>query len=369
MAPQQTGMIGMETRTAECRPFGQLKRGDSVDCITLRNGALSATILTLGATLQGLVVPDRAGEPADIVLGHDDPQAYLDHACYLGSVVGRYANRIAGGRFSLDGVMRQVDVNNGPNSLHGGTGGFHQRIWQVAGLTADPVPQVTLCLDSPDGDQGFPGQLRASATYRLHEDRLELLLEAVSNAPTIVNLTGHAYFNLAGQAAGRDISGHHLEIAADSFLPVDATAIPSGPPQPVAGGWFDFTRPRRVGAGLEGGGDPQLALGHGYDHDFVLRAGRQPEPTFAARLSEPESGRVVEVWTTEPGLQFYTGNFLPDGLPGKGGATYGRRGGLCLEPQTHPDTPNRPEFPPCRLAPGQIYRHRILYRFSSDAGA
>jgi aldose 1-epimerase len=359
----------METKLAVVEAFGALNGGEAVECITLRNGALTARLLTLGATLQGLTVPDRVGEPADIVLGWGHPQAYLDHPVYLGSVVGRYANRIAGGRFVLDGVAHQVDVNNGPNSLHGGAGGFHQRIWAVEALGIDPVPHVRFCLESPHGDQGFPGQLRASATYRLHADGLELLLEAACDAPTIVNLTGHAYFNLAGHAAGRDIADHHLHIAADAFLPVDATAIPTGPAQPVAGGWFDFTQPRRVGEGLEGVDDLQLALGHGYDHDFVLRAGRQVEPAFAARLIEPESGRVMEVWTSEPGLQFYTGNFLPDGLRGKDGAVYGRRGALCLEPQAHPDTPNRADFPPCRLNPGQTYHHRIFYRFSTDAGA
>lgn len=359
----------METKLALCEAFGILSRGEAVDCITLRNGVLTARLLTLGATLQGLEVPDRAGNSADIVLGYSDPQSYLDHPYYLGSVVGRYANRIAGGRFVLDGVEHRVDVNNGPNSLHGGAGGFHQRVWAVEALGSDPVPHVRFSLESPDGDQGFPGQMRASATYRLHANGLELLLEAVCDAPTIVNLTGHAYFNLAGHGSGQDINGHHLEIAADAFLPVDATAIPTGPTQPVAGGWFDFTQPRRVGEGLEKGDDPQLALGHGYDHDFVLRAGRQAEPSFAARLLDPESGRVMEVWTTEPGLQFYTGNFLPNGLAGKDGAVYGRRGALCLEPQAHPDTPNRPDFPSCRLDPGQTYRHRILYRFSTDAGA
>ena len=345
--------------------FGHAGDGQPVHRIRLRNArGTEAAIITLGASVQALSVPDRDGRHDDVVLGHDDITPYVEQPHYMGASVGRFANRIAGGVFELDGRRFELDRNEGANTLHGGGAGFDRKVWRIEAADAR---SVTVALTSPDGDQGFPGELEATATYRLADDADELTLtfEARTSAPTVVSLAPHAYFNLAGAHSDEDILGHELMIAAEAYIPVAADLIPTGELRPTAGGPFDFCAPRRIGERIEDA-DDQLRLGQGYDHNWVLRAGRGPEPVLAARLRHPGSGRALELLTTEPGLQFYSGNFLTGSLTGKGASRYQRRRGLCLEPQAFPDAPNRAEFPSARLDPGQTYRHHIVWRFSAD---
>lgn len=345
------------------QPFGQHPDGTPVEAVTLSDGRLQARLLTHGATLQSLIVPDRRGERADIVLGHDDLPPYLNQPTYLGSAIGRYANRIRGGRFELDGAIYQLPRNNGKNCLHGGACGFDSRPWEIATLTAMPVPTLVLTRLSPDGEEGFPGNLAVELRVEIIEDALRFTFTATTDRPTIVNLTNHAYFNLAGAVSGLDVLGHRLQIFADAYHPVDPDLIPTGEAIAVAGTVFDFRTPHTIGARLRDGREVQLVRGRGYDHDFILREGAATDPHLAARVEEPISGRVLEVLTTEPGLQFYSGNFLDGTLVGKGGTLYRQSSGFCLEPQKHPDSPNRRGVPSPRLDPGQTYRHVMAYRF------
>lgn len=342
--------------------FGTMPDGTPVDQVTLVNGrGWAARIIGLGASLQAFWVPDRQGTLDDVVLGHDDLQSYLDNRTFLGAIAGRYANRIAGGHFALNGREYQVTRNDGPNCLHGGRQGVDLLPWTLAEY--GPTHAI-FTLHSPDGAEGFPGALDISAEYTLTDDSLLVTLTATTDAPTIVNLTNHTYFNLGGVVAGGDILGHELTLAADHYTPIDANLIPTGELRAVAGSVFDFSNPRAIGAHLRDGTEAQLALARGYDHNFVLRAGGGAEPSFAARLYDPATGRVMELSTTEPGLQFYSGNFLPGSLIGKGGRLYRQSDALCLEPQKFPDSPNKPSFPSARLEPGQTYRHVSRYRFS-----
>jgi aldose 1-epimerase len=324
---------------------------------------MAARVGAYGARLLSLRVPDRTGAPVEVVLGYDDLRGWAEDGGFFGATIGRCANRIAGGRFELDGQTFHVPVNNGPNALHGGPRGFDKAIWHAEPAAGDAAA-LTLSHTSPDGDQGFPGALRASVRYALSGDgALRLDYEAETDRPTAVNLTNHAYFNLAG---GGSVLDHLLTIAADRFTPVDAALIPTGELRPVAGTPFDFREPARIGARVDESGDEQLRIAGGYDHNFVLR----PAPPggglrFAARLQEPSRGLVMEVWTTEPGLQFYSGNFLDGSRRGRGGAALGHRGGLCLETQHFPDSPNRPDFPPVLLRPGETFRSSTLYRFAA----
>lgn len=323
--------------------FGTTPSGETVERHVLANGRLRAAVLTYGAILQSLEVSG-----ANVVLGCATLGDYLTRSRYFGAVVGRYANRIAGGRFTLDGREYRVPVNDGPNSLHGGDDGFDRRVWRVAGRTDSAI---TLTLVSPDGDQGYPGTLTVTATYTLTPDALRVDYHATTDAPTVVNLTNHAYFNLAGTGAdfdrtgpgpgaGGDVLGHILRMDADHYLPVDATKIPTGELAPVKGTDFDFTTPHAVGA--RRGGD--------YDHCFVLDG--------SITLTDPGSGRVMEVVTTEPGVQFYAGGMLdPEATP------YGPYAGLCLETQHFPDAPNRAHFPSTVLRPGEEFRSSTTYRF------
>ncbi len=341
--------------------FGTMPDGTPVEWVTLVNRhGWAARIIGLGASLQALWVPDRDGMLDDVVLGHDDLQSYLDNRTFLGAIAGRYANRIAGGRFTLDGRGFQVALNDGPNCLHGGMKGLDLLPWTLA--EHGPTHAV-FTLHSPDGTEGFPGAVDIRAEYTLTDDSLLIVLTATTDAVTIINLTNHAYFNLGGAMSGADILGHDLTLAADQYTPVDANLIPTGELRPVAGSVFDFTNPHRIGARLRDGTEAQLALARGYDHNFVLRSGGGAEPSFAARLSDPVTGRAMELSTTEPGLQFYSGNFLPGSLIGKGGRLYRQSDALCLEPQKFPDSPNKPSFPSARLEPGQTYRHVSQYRF------
>ncbi|MEN3745690.1 aldose epimerase family protein [Sphingomonas sp. HF-S3] len=322
--------------------------------VEIANGVFRAELLTLGATLRRLEVPDRTGRSANIVLGLADLDDYRGAPRYLGSVVGRYANRIAGGRFALDGREVRLPVNDGPNTLHGGVPGFDQRDWD---LVSHDATSAVLALTSPDGENGFPGTVRVEARYEMLADGLEVTLGATTDAPTILNLTHHAYFNLAGEGRGTSILDHRLRIRGSRMTPVDATLIPTGELAEVAGSVFDFRDPKPVGRDI-GVDDAQLALGKGYDHNWVI-----DRPGVVATLYDPVSGRVLDLESDRPGLQFYSGNHLADGPPGTSGRPYAARDGLCLEPQLFPDSPNRPEFPTARLDPGQRYEHRIAFRF------
>lgn len=340
--------------------------GAAVETITLSNGAgVSAKILTYGATLQSLSGPDKAGKIADVLLGYDDLAGYVEHPNYYGVTVGRYANRIAGGKFSLDGKSYQLPLNDKVNSLHGGGKGFDKQVWRVVSLKSGPKASVVLGLTSPDGDAGYPGKLDVTVTYTLDEaGNLGIAFDATTDKPTIVNMTNHAIFNLGGEGGPDSALGHLLTIPAKAFTPVDRNLIPTGELKPVAGGVFDFRSPRRVADGIRDGRDPQIVAGRGYDHNFALDKGLTKAPELAARLEDPVSGRVLEVLTTEPGVQFYTGNFLDGTLIGKGGHIYRMGDGIALEPQKFPDAPNKPNFVSARVDPGKPYHHEMVYRLS-----
>lgn len=344
--------------------FGVIPGGETVQRITLMNRrGVRAHVITLGASLQGLAVPDRRGIFDDVVLGHDELTPYLEQPHYMGACVGRYANRIGGSAFSLDGRRFTLMPNEGTNVLHGGPRGLDKVVWRIE--SADER-HVRLSHVSPDGDQGFPGRLIVTAEYRVapDTDELSLVLEAVTDAPTVVSLAPHGYFNLSGAASDRDVTDHELTLTASSYTPVDAGLIPTGETRSVAGTPFDFRAARRIGDRLRNAGDDQIMIGRGYDHNFVRDDGRTETPTLAARLADPISGRIMELLTTEPAIQFYSGNFLTGELIGKGGVVYRQSQGLCLEPQNFPDAPNRPQFPPARLDPGRTYRHHTVWRFS-----
>jgi aldose 1-epimerase len=349
--------------------FGALADGTPVEAVTLtaRNG-MSARIITYGAALQSLRVLDREGRLADVVLAYPDMAGYLNDPKYFGATVGRYANRIARGRFSLDGHAYTLATNDGPNALHGGRRGFDKVLWTVAEVTRGPVASATFAYTSPDGEEGYPGTLKVHVTYALDDQgTLTLSYRATTDRPTVVNLSNHSFFNLAGAASGRDILGQRLMIAADAFTPTDATLIPTGEIRPVAGTAFDFRRSHPIGEAIHDGREGQLVQAKGYDQNFVLRGGETPEPKLAVRLDDPVSGRVMELSTTEPGVQFYSGNFLDATTVGKDGYIYRQSDGMALEPQHFPDSPNHPAFPSTRLDPGQVYRQVSIYRFSTEA--
>jgi galactose mutarotase-like enzyme len=343
-------------------PFGQLPSGPGIEGYTLTNAnGMAVRVLTYGGILQAIRVPDRSGQFGDVVLGHDSLAGYLRDSPYFGALIGRYGNRIAKGTFTLDGRVYRLATNNSPNHIHGGVIGFDKVVWQAEPFERDREGGVVLTHTSPDGDEGYPGTLVARVTYTL-TDGNELIVDyqATTDRPTLVNLTQHSYFNLTGGGA-RDVLGHELEISADRFTPVDATLIPTGALTPVAGTPFDFRTPVALGARIEQP-DAQLRAGGGYDHNFVLN---RPGPGLflAARVFEPTTGRTLEVRTTEPGLQFYSGNFLDGTIAGKGGRVYARRSGLCLETQHFPDSPNHPDFPTTILRPGERYRSRTVFTF------
>ncbi len=347
-------------------PFGATANGTPVEIVTLKGGHdITARIISYGATLQSLEIPDRAGHAGDIVLGYSDLTGYLERPAYFGATVGRYANRIAGAKFTLDGKTYTLAANNGPNALHGGIKGFDKVVWTIADLKSGPKASVTLTYVSPDGEEGFPGTLRVSVTYELDDNRmLTTRYEATTDKPTIVNLTNHSLFNLAGVGANRSILGQRLMINAEAYSPVDSTLIPTGEQRRVTGTPFDFTKPYEIGARIRDASDAQIVIGRGYDHNFVLNGGVTSTPKLAARMDDPVSGRVMELFTTEPGVQVYSGNFLDGTIVGKGNAVYRQGDGLALEPQKFPDSPNQPAFPSARLDPGQTYRQTSFYRFS-----
>jgi aldose 1-epimerase len=346
------------------QPFGATPGGQSVELYTLRNAAgAEAKIMTYGGIVQSLSVADKSGKFGDVALGYDDLVGYIKETPYFGALVGRYGNRIGGAKFTLEGKTYTLATNNGPNTLHGGLKGFDKVVWKVVKADVGPQgPRLELNYLSKDGEEGFPGNLNVFATYTL-TDKNELRLEftATTDKPTVVNLTHHSYFNLRGQGNG-DILGHEVYINADKTTPVDKELITTGAFASVDGTPFDFRKPTAIGARINDP-DPVLRFGPGYDHNWVIN---KPlgKLGLQARVYEPTSGRGMEVWSDEPGLQFYVGNFLDGSIKGKGGVAYQIHTGFCMEPQHYPDSPNKPMFPTTELKPGQTYKNVIIYKFS-----
>jgi aldose 1-epimerase len=333
---------------------------------------MEARIATYGGIVTSLIVADRTGKLDDVVLGYDDLASYLKSSPYFGALVGRYANRIAHATFALDGKVYHVAANDGPNSLHGGRTGFDKVVWTVDRAAVTPEgPLLVLSYLSQDGEEGYPGTLRVTAAYTLTEDNaLRLQYSATTDRATIVNLTQHSYFNLLGIEHRGDVLGHIVQIQANRFTPVDATLIPTGELRPVVDTPFDFRAPTAIGARVSNP-DEQLRFAKGYDHNWVIDLASPPgrggggegSLSLDATVYDPTTGRVLEVLSDQPGLQFYAGNFLDASIVGKGGWRYEKRSGFCMEPQHFPDSPNRPEFPSTVLRPGQVYHSTIVYRF------
>lgn len=356
------GGAASATKAVRAR-FGALTDGTPIDQVTLGNAnGTTAVVITLGATLQALHVADRDGHIADVVLGYDDAASYAERPQYFGSTIGRCANRIAGARFEIDGNVHVLEANDGANHLHGGAAGFDRRVWTIEAIEQSPEAKVVMSLACADGEGGYPGALSVTATYSLSDaDALTITFEATTTRPTIVNITNHSFFNLGG---GGDVMDHRLTLHAAHYTPVDETLIPTGALAPVAGTPFDFRAPAPVGARIREGRDAQLAIGHGYDHHFVID-GAPGELRPAARLEHEASGRVMDLLITAPGLQFYSGNFLDGSVIGKNHRSYRQGDGLCLEPQGYPDAANQPDFPSVRLDPGETYSNRMVLRFST----
>jgi aldose 1-epimerase len=347
------------------RVFGTTEDGKAVELYLLTNAnGMAAAIANYGGALVSLKVPDRAGRLADVVLGYDNLDGYIKDKAFLGVLVGRYANRIAHGKFTLNGTTYTVSKNDGENSLHGGAKGFGKRVWTAKDVSGAAGEALELSYVSKDGEEGYPGALSAKVVYTL-TDRNELKIDytATSDKDTVVNLTQHSYFNLAGQGNG-DILGHQLLLQADRFTPVDQTLIPTGELLSVSGTPLDFTKATPIGARIDQD-HTQLKFGQGYDHNWVLKDGTAGGLSLAAEVYEPGSGRVLQVLTTQPGIQFYSGNFLDGSIRGKEGKVYNRRYGFCLETQHFPDSPNHPTFPSTVLKPGQQYRSTTVFKFSA----
>lgn len=345
-------------------PFGAAPDGTNVELFTMTNaGGMQVQATNYGGAVTSIKVRDRSGALGDVALGFTSMEGYRDNSPYLGVVVGRYANRIAGAQFKLDGRTYKLPANDGPNTLHGGVKGFDKVVWKAEPFERPGEVGVVLTHVSPDGDQGFPGTLSARVTYTL-TDRNEFAIDyhATTDKTTVVNLTQHTYFNLAGEGSG-PVLDHQLMLNADRYSPVDSKLIPAAEPANVDGTPFDFRTAHAIGERINAD-HPQLKFGKGYDHNFVINR-QNDELVLAARVEEPTTGRVMEVHTTEPGVQLYTGNHLDGKLMGKAGKAYGERGGLCLETQHFPDSPNKPSFPSTTLKPGEEYRSRTVYAFST----
>jgi aldose 1-epimerase len=347
-------------------PFGKTPDGTAIQLFTLQNAhGLKATISTFGGTLTSLLVPDRAGKLGDVVLGFDTLEGYTSDLYvkenpYLGALIGRYGNRISKGKFTLDGHAYQLPINNPPNSLHGGTTGYNRRVWQAVPGTSAAGPTLTLSYRSPAGEEGYPGTLAVQVVYTLtNTNALRLDYTATTDQATVLNLTNHSYFNL-NYGHDQDILGHVLTLNAERFTPVDKTMIPTGVLQPVAGTPMDFRQPHTIGERIKQ--VPGAAPG-GYDHNWVLADNMRSAPALAATVAEPVSGRTMQVYTDQPGIQFYSGNFLKGNLKGKGGVAYPQHYGFCLETQHFPDSPNRPNFPSTVLKAGETFRSTTEYRF------
>ncbi len=340
-----------------------LPDGRPVRAFTLRNDQLTMQVIEYGAIITSLSTPDRQGRSGDVVLGHDSLDGYLEHSPYFGAVVGRFANRIARGRFALDGVTYQLAHNDGENHLHGGVRGFDKRLWRGEVLTEDAQPAVAFRYVSEDGEEGYPGRLDVVVSYVLASSgELRVRYRARTDKPTILNLTQHSYFNLT--AGTTDVLGHVLTMNASRFTPVDAGLIPTGVLRDVSGTSFDFRSPTPIGARIDAR-DEQLALAGGYDHNFVIDRADDHTLALAARVHEPTSGRTLEVRTTQPGVQLYSGNFLDGSITGKGGRRYAHRTGFCLETQHFPDSPNEPAFPSVVLRPGEEYDEETVFTFGA----
>ena len=352
--PPEKGTASMDVTKA---PFGTLPDGTAVDIYTLTNGrGLKARIMTYGATIVSLELPDKNGALADCVLGYDSLDGFLKSSPYFGAIVGRYGNRIAKGLFTLDGVTYKLATNNGANHLHGGLKGFDKVVWAAEPFVDSDSAGLKLTYLSRDGEEGYPGNLKVIVTYELTgSDELGIDYEVTTDKATPVNVTSHSYFNFTG--GKRDILAHELTLAADRYTPVDAGLIPTGVLEPVAGTPMDFTSPAAIGSRL-------ARVEGGYDHNYVLTGGGGAL-ALAARVVEPESGRVMEIFTAEPGIQFYSGNFLDGTITGKGGHVYAKHWGFCLETQHFPDSPNKPGFPSTILRPGSVYRSRTVHKFST----
>jgi aldose 1-epimerase len=354
-----TAQSAPATPTVAHRPFGTTKDGRSITEYTLSNpGGVSTSILTWGGIVRTIFVPDRNGKVADVVLGFDDFAPYEERHPYFGTITGRFANRIAKGRFTLDGQTHSLATNNGPNHLHGGIVGFDRVVWRAKTATTPTSAILSLSYESPDGEEGYPGSLSVEVTYTLAADNsLTVDYKATTTKATPINLTNHSYFNLAGHASG-DVLQQKLTIVANRFVPVDETSIPVGPLQKVEGTPFDFTTAHALGARI-------TEVGIGYDHTYVLSDAPRPLH-FAARAVDPSSGRYLEVLTTEPGVQLYTGNYLDGSLIGKSGAVYKKHAGFCLETQHFPDSVNQPSYPSTILRPGQTYSSTTVMKFGAE---
>jgi aldose 1-epimerase len=356
---------GAQAAQAARSTFGALTDGREIQAVTLTNRSqMRVRIITLGAIVQELRVPDRHGRSADVVLGFDTAQEYLDHGGFFGATVGRFANRIAKARFSLDGHDYTLDANDHGNSLHGGKQGFDKVVWVLERLSSGSTAAAVFSYQSPDGEEGYPGTLRVSARFSLDEKNiLRIEYQATTDKPTIVNISNHSYFNLAG--AGNSAMEHVLTVNAARYTPVDDKLIPTGDLRPVGGTPFDFRKPATVGARVRDSRDAQIRFGRGYDHNFVLD-GKAGEMRRAASVLDNASGRMMEIYSDAPGLQFYSGNFLDATIVGKGAQLYRQGDALVFEPQLFPDAPNQPGFPSARLEPGSTYHNRIEYRFSTQ---
>lgn len=347
-------------------PFGTLPDGRSVELYTLTNSSgVTAKITNYGGHVVSLVVPDGKGAMEDVLLGHDKLEKYLDRTTnpYFGCIIGRYGNRIGKARFTLDGKEYVLAANDGVNHLHGGVNGFDRQLWKAKPFTTKDTAGLELSYVSKDMEEGYPGKLKVTVIYTLTDDnQLRIDYRAVTDKPTVCNLTNHMYFNLAGQGKG-NILGHELMLNASAFTPVDEGLIPTGEIRPVQGTPMDFTVPTAIGARIDADYD-QLRYAKGYDHNWVLNKKKGSEMSLAASVYEPSARRLMEVWTTEPGIQFYTGNFLDGTITGKGGKVYGQRCAFCLETQHFPDSPNKPNFPSVVLRPGEVYQTTTIYKFS-----
>jgi len=362
LAVMGSGTASGQDKGIVVQPWGKTADGQAVDLYTLTNASgASVQIATLGGTVVAVNVPDKAGARGNVVLGFDSLDGYLQPHPFFGVIVGRYGNRIGQARFTLDGTTYTLAKNNGEHSLHGGLKGFDKYVWKAREAPSDLGPALELTHVSPDGDEGFPGALTATVVYTWTDaNGLRIDYTATTDKPTVVNLTNHSYFNLSAGAADT-IVDHQMQIMADRFTPVDKGLIPTGELRPVAGTPFDFRKARRIGEAIDAD-DEQIRFGGGYDHNFVFG-----DPATAlrpvARVTDPASGRTLEVTTTEPGVQFYTGNFLDGTLTGRGGTKYVKRAGFCLETQHFPDSPNKPSFPSVVLRPGQTYKTSTQYTF------
>lgn len=358
------GSIGNKGMSITSEPFGTTKDGHKVDLYTLRNSkGMEARITNYGGIVVGLTAPDKAGHFADVVLGFDKLSDYEERNPFFGAITGRYANRIAKGKFKLDGQEYTLAVNNGPNSLHGGKVGFDKKVWNASRVSRSNGVGLELTYTSPDGEEGYPGNLKCKVTYVLTNDNaLEISYSATTDKATVINLTNHSYFNLGGEGSGV-ITGHEVTINADYYTPTDDNLIPNGERAPVRGTPLDFTTAHKIGSRIDSD-FKALKQGLGYDHNFILSGGSGLKN--AVRVKDPKSGRVMEVLTTEPAVQFYTSNHMSKLAGGKNGHTYNFRHAYCFETQHFPDSPNHPEFPTTVLNPGDTYQHTCIYKFSAE---